>query len=81
MKFGSQLQTNWDWRAACNFMFGGTGSALILVMVLFSWPQTVPIELTLAALAFVGLGLFMVWLEIGRPWRFLHVFYHPNTSW
>ena len=81
MKFGSQLQTNWDWRAACNFMFGGTGSALIFIIVLFSFPQTAPLMLTILALGLVGLGLFMVWLEIGRPWRFLHVFYHPNTSW
>jgi len=22
-----------------------------------------------------------VWLEIGRPWRFLHVFFNPRTSW
>ena len=31
-KFGSYLQTNWDWRAAGNFMFGGT-SLLIVVGV------------------------------------------------
>jgi phenylacetyl-CoA:acceptor oxidoreductase subunit 2 len=35
----------------------------------------------LTALVLVGLGLFLVWLEIGRPWRFLHVFFHPQTSW
>jgi phenylacetyl-CoA:acceptor oxidoreductase subunit 2 len=35
----------------------------------------------LTALALVGLGLFLVWLEIGRPWRALHVFFHPQTSW
>ncbi|MFP6680790.1 MAG: phenylacetyl-CoA:acceptor oxidoreductase [Gammaproteobacteria bacterium] len=81
MKFGSQLQTNWDWRAACNFMFGGTGSGLLIAMIVFSYPATTPIWLAFLGLAFVGFGLFMVWLEIGRPWRFLHVFYHTNTSW
>lgn len=81
MKFGSQLQTDWDWRAACNFVFAGTGSGLLIAMVVFAYPATVPIWLALLGLAFVGFGLFMVWLEIGRPWRFLHVFYHPNTSW
>ncbi len=81
MKFGSQLQTNWDWRAACNFMFGGTGSGLLIAMLVFAFPVPAPMWLALLGLAFVGFGLFMVWLEIGRPWRFLHVFYHPNTSW
>ncbi len=33
------------------------------------------------AMAFVGAGLFCVWLEIGRPWRFLNVFRHPARSW
>ena len=32
-------------------------------------------------LALVGLGLFCVWLEIGRPLRALHVFFNPRTSW
>jgi phenylacetyl-CoA:acceptor oxidoreductase subunit 2 len=35
----------------------------------------------LAGLALVGLGLFCVWLEIGRPLRALHVFFNPRTSW
>jgi len=80
-KFGSRLQTNWDWRAAFNFMFGGTGSALVLMMAIFSAPHAAPLALALIALALVGFGLFMVWLEIGRPWRFLHVFFHPQASW
>ncbi|HJP37262.1 MAG TPA: phenylacetyl-CoA:acceptor oxidoreductase [Gammaproteobacteria bacterium] len=80
-KFGSKLQTHWDWRAACNFMFGGTGSALVLMMAIFAAPRPAPLALGLLALALVGFGLFMVWLEIGRPWRFLHVFFHPQASW
>jgi len=39
------------------------------------WP------LGLAGAVLVGIGLFCVWLEIGRPWRALHVFFHPQTSW
>ena len=80
-KFGSYVQPNWDWRAAGNFMFGGTGGALMLALAAASWQQSAPPLLGLSALAFVGLGLFLVWLEIGRPWRFLHVFFHPQTSW
>jgi len=81
MKFGSYLQPNWDWRAAGNFMFGGTGSAMMLMTALTTWPDAPPLPLGLAALGFVGLGLFLVWLEIGRPWRFLNVFFHPQASW
>ena len=79
--FGNILQTQWDWRAAGNFMFGGSGGALILMAAIASWPDTPNLVIGLAALVFVGLGLFLVWLEIGRPWRFLHVFLHPQTSW
>ncbi|NKB36896.1 MAG: phenylacetyl-CoA:acceptor oxidoreductase [Gammaproteobacteria bacterium] len=80
-RFGSKLQTHWDWRAAGNFMFGGTGCGLILMSAAASYPNSLPLALGLQALAFIGLGLFLVWLEIGRPWRALHVFFHPQTSW
>lgn len=80
-RFGASLQTFWDWRAAGNFMFGGAGSALVFMASVASFPEPPPRALGLIALALVGLGLFSVWLEIGRPWRFMHVFFHPQTSW
>ncbi len=80
-RFGSKLQTHWDWRAAGNFMFGGTGCGLILMSAAAKYPDPLPLELGLEALAFIGLGLLLVWLEIGRPERFFHVFFHPQTSW
>ncbi|MCY4211149.1 MAG: polysulfide reductase NrfD [Gammaproteobacteria bacterium] len=79
--FGNTQQTQWDWRAAGNFMFGGSGGALVLMAAIASWPGVPNLVVGLVALGFVGLGLFLVWLEIGRPWRFLHVFFHPQTSW
>ncbi|MFQ5660515.1 MAG: phenylacetyl-CoA:acceptor oxidoreductase [Gammaproteobacteria bacterium] len=80
-RFGSILQVNWDWRAAGNFMFGGTGSSLMFMTALAYYPATPNMLIGLSALAFVGLGLFLVWLEIGRPLRFLHVYFHPQRSW
>ena len=80
-KFYSVLQTCWNWRAAGNFMFGGTGGALMLMIAIASFPGTPPLPLGLAALALIGLGLFMVWLEIGKPWRFIHTYFPPQTSW
>lgn len=79
--FGTIRQTSWDWRAAGNFMFGGAGGALVFIAAVSSFPDSPPQALGLIALALVGSGLFSVWLEIGRPWRFLHVFFHPQTSW
>lgn len=73
------LQSNWDARAACNFIGGGTGTGLLAVAALLGLS---PIPLfALAGMAFVGFGLFCVWLEIGRPWRAINVFFHPQTSW
>lgn len=81
LRFQTLLQTNWDWRAAGNFMFGGTGSGLLLMTVAATFPAIPPLPLGLAALAFVALGLTLVWFELGRMERPLNVFFHPQTSW
>ena len=81
LRFGSTLQLSWDWRAAGNFMFGGTGGALMMFLALRAGSGSLPLGVSLNALILVGLGLFLVWLEIGRPWRFINVFFHPQTSW
>lgn len=76
------IQDYWDWRAAGNFIFGGTGSGLMIVLAFAASLAPIPFALpALIALAFVGAGLFLVWLEIGKPWRFLNVFRNPFTSW
>jgi len=76
------LQTSWDRRAAGNFIGGGTGSGLAIVAAASTfWSGEVPRVLLAAAALAIALGLALVWLEIGRPWRFLHVFFHPQTSW
>lgn len=74
-------QTSWDWRAAGNFIFGGIGSGLIVVTALSTIDGTLASVLLLVGMALMGLGLFCVWLEIGRPLRALHVFFNPHTSW
>lgn len=77
----ARLQRYWDLRAAGNFSFGGSGSGLVLAAA-FGLLVGVPSALAVAVgLALIGLGLFCVWLEIGRPWRALNVFFHPHTSW
>jgi phenylacetyl-CoA:acceptor oxidoreductase subunit 2 len=73
-------QTQWDWRAAANFICGGAGSGLLVFSALSARTAHTP-WLLLLGLALVGAGLFCVWMEIGRPLRALHVFFNPRTSW
>ena len=74
-------QTNWDWRAAGNFIGGGTGTGLLFFATLASGSVDAYRIQALLALAFIGAGLTCVWLEIGRPLRAINVFFHPQTSW
>jgi phenylacetyl-CoA:acceptor oxidoreductase subunit 2 len=83
MSFGPNpwQQTQWDWRAAGNFMCGGAGSGLIVFTALAGAQGAMAAALLLAGLALIGLGLACVWAELGRPLRALNVFFHPKTSW
>ena len=76
-----KLQTSWDWRAAANFTFGGTGTGLFALTMVAGLYAPVLWLAAFLALALVGAGLFCVWLEIGRPWRFLNVLWNPGSSW
>lgn len=69
-------QTNWDWRAAGNFIGGGSGTGLLIFAAAASQPL-----LVFPGLALIALGLLCVWMEIGRPLRALNVFLHAHTSW
>lgn len=74
-------QSNWDLRAAGNFVFGGAGSGLLVFAGIghaFGAAYVLP---ALIGLACVGAGLLCVWAEIGRPLRALNVYRHPQTSW
>jgi phenylacetyl-CoA:acceptor oxidoreductase 26-kDa subunit len=74
-------QSNWDFRAALNFIFGGAGAGL-LVIVAFSGlaGDALRAEIVLG-MALIGAGLISVWFEIGRPLRALNVGFNPFTSW
>ncbi len=77
----SRRQRSWDTRAAGNFIGGGSGSGLILLAGLAAVsgaPFRPPLAIGLGA---VVAGLSLVWLEIGKPWRALNVFFHPQMSW
>jgi phenylacetyl-CoA:acceptor oxidoreductase 26-kDa subunit len=73
-------QISWDWHAAANFIGGGAGSGLIVFGCL-AGAGSVPPHVMFGALALVALGLFFVWLEVGRPWRAFSVFLNLRRSW
>jgi len=74
-------QGSWDWRATGNFAGGGTGSGLLLMAALVHSQGAAAAALALLGTALIAAGLGLVWLEIGRPWRFLNVYRNPFTSW
>ncbi len=76
-----RLQQFWDIRAACNFIGGGTGSSLLVWASLGLIAGLPYVEAALTGLVLVASGLFMVWLEIGKPWRAFNLFFRPQTSW
>jgi phenylacetyl-CoA:acceptor oxidoreductase subunit 2 len=83
LRFGPAAwqQTQWDWRAAGNFVCGGAGGGLIVLAALSGARGLALTALLLGGVALVGAGLVCVWLELGRPLRALHVFLSPRTSW
>ena len=76
-----RLQKFWDIRAALNFIGGGTGSGLLIIATVFILLGQTNITAIVAGAISISFGLFMVFLEIGKPWRSFNVFFHPQTSW
>lgn len=80
-----ELQTFWDARAAMNFILGGMGSGLACLALLLhltgylSGPAL--LRMDLVAGACMAVGLFFVFLKIGRKLRFLNVLLRPQSSW
>ena len=78
-------QTFWDYRAAMNFVLGGMASGLMVAAWLahaagLLAPQALRLVLV-AAGAVMAVGLFFVFLKIGRKARFLYVLLRPHSSW
>lgn len=78
-------QTFWDWRAAMNWCFGGLSSGFA-VMSVVAWlmglvPTAVAAELAVGAAALMAVGLFFVWLKIGRKLRAWRAILRPQSSW
>jgi phenylacetyl-CoA:acceptor oxidoreductase subunit 1 len=80
-----QRQTFWDLRAAVNFTMGGFSSGLAALACLLYFAGIVHerwlLGLYLVAGVCMAVGLFFVFLEIGRKLRFFNVLRRPQSSW
>ncbi|HEY0824059.1 MAG TPA: DmsC/YnfH family molybdoenzyme membrane anchor subunit [Ramlibacter sp.] len=76
-----RLQPHWDWRAAANFVCGGAGAGLVFVAGACVPGRPEAPWLLALGLGLVALGLFAVWLELGRPLRAANVLLHLKRSW
>lgn len=78
-------QKLWDIRAAMNFIIGGMSSGLAVIAFL-AWltgsiDYAALIHIDIAAAVLMAIGLFFVFLKLGRKLRFLYVLLRPQTSW
>ncbi len=78
-------QSFWDYRAAMNFALGGMASGLAVIAWLAyvaGWIEAGKLQAGFASSgAIMAVGLFFVFLKLGRPARFLFVLRRPQTSW
>ena len=78
-------QTFWDHRAAMNFVLGGMASGLAVVAWIAHLAGVLGARGLSSVYAVAGVimavGLFFVFLKIGRKKRFLYVLLRPQTSW
>ncbi|MBT3990006.1 MAG: dimethyl sulfoxide reductase anchor subunit [Rhodospirillaceae bacterium] len=78
-------QLFWDMRAAMNFIMGGIGSGTVVMAYLLSFFVTFDshalININIGAGVILAVGLFFVWLKIGRKLRAPFAILRPHTSW
>lgn len=80
-----ERQKFWDYRAAMNFILGGMASGLVVVAWLAQLAGLLDVSalriVHSAAAVLMAVGLFFVFLKIGRKARFLRVLLRPQSSW
>jgi phenylacetyl-CoA:acceptor oxidoreductase subunit 1 len=80
-----KLQTFWDWRAAMNWIFGGVSSGALfwlwIVSLAVDLPPAMQAGMNFGFGVVMAVGLFFVFLKIGRKLRFWRAISRPQTSW
>lgn len=82
MRVEPQHQTLWDWRAAVQFSCGGAGTGLLFFTALAALSEPAwLLRAGVPAMILIAIGLFSVWIKLGRRWRAVLVVLNPHTSW
>jgi phenylacetyl-CoA:acceptor oxidoreductase subunit 2 len=81
----AEIQKFWDMRAVMNFGLGGMSSGLGFVVML-AWfadylNASAMHEILIGSAILMAIGLFSVFLEIGRKMRSLQAIKRPQSSW
>ncbi len=77
-----ELQTDRQWQAAGDFIFGGAGAGLLFFTALAACSNSLWLYWAgLPALVLIGMGLVCAWLELGRKLTSDSVFQGVRTSW
>ena len=74
-------QPHWNWKAAGNFLCGGTGTGLFAVAAVAGLDGESVAVPALIALALIAFGLLLLIFKIGRPLRSIYVLRQPQRSW
>lgn len=75
-------QRKWDWRAAANFIGGGSGSGLLIIAAAVAVVQSDAYAAQVwVALGLISAGLLCVMAKIGHPGRAFNAMRHADTSW
>lgn len=71
-----RIQTGWGFPIALYFFFSGTGASLFLFSLFLHSPLGILLDLL-----FLGIGVIILFFDLGNRWRFWKAFTKPGTSW
>jgi formate-dependent nitrite reductase membrane component NrfD len=71
-----RVQTGWGFPIALYFFFSGTGASLFLFSLIVHSSPAVLLDLL-----FLGIGVIILFFDLGNPWRFWKAFAKPGSSW
>jgi formate-dependent nitrite reductase membrane component NrfD len=73
---GYRTQTGWGFPIALYFFFSGTGASIFLFSLFMHSPLGFLLDLL-----FLGLGVVILFFDLGNRWRFWKAFAKPGSSW
>lgn len=71
-----RIQTGWGFPIALYFFFSGTGASLFLFSLFLHSPLGILLDLL-----FLGIGVIILFFDLGNRWRFWKAFAKPGSSW